>query len=81
MSLKCHKYCKVLNVHLWGKYVNIYATYEVLPLLLSENCCTQKTMMMMQDDDDTTACLHTELATWPNQSKSVLSRLSHPLKV
>ena len=23
---------KVLNVHLWGKYVNIYATHEFAPI-------------------------------------------------
>ena len=31
MPLKCHM-PKLLNVHQWGKYVNIHATYEVDPI-------------------------------------------------
>ena len=40
MLLKCHKYSicpnyKLLNVHLWGKYINRYAIYEVATIYVA----------------------------------------------
>ena len=35
MPLKRHIYthmCKLLDVHQWGKYTNIYATYELIAI-------------------------------------------------
>ena len=53
MPLKCHM-PKLLDVHLWKKHANIYATYEVAPINDVARITTQMmtmTMMMMQDND------------------------------
>ena len=50
---------KLLNVHLWVKYANIYVTYEVVPI----NYEARITVLMPPDDftnnaDDNTAQMH-----------------------
>ena len=57
---------KLLDVHQWGRYANIYATYK----LISTNLVTRSTVhkwhrmtTMHSDHNDTTAWLH--ILTWP----------------
>ena len=55
-----------------GKYAIVYATYELTGINHLTRSCIQMMMMVMQgNDDDATVYLHSELATWPNLSKTV----------
>ena len=43
---------KLLHVHQWGKYANIYATYELTGITyVNWKHCTQTTKMTMMKDD------------------------------
>ena len=69
---------KLLDVHQWGMYDNIQATYEVAPINYRVNYCTQMMTMTMQDDDDNandyaTAQLH--ILSWPLGQLSQKTRL------
>ena len=45
LLLKCH-IPKLLNVHQWGKFANMYKTYGThWHQSCDEECCTQKIMM------------------------------------
>ena len=72
MPLKCQKYDmpKLLDVHLWGKCANVYATYKIAPIKDKMRIIVHRqwqimTMTMMQDnDDETSAQLH--IPSWPH---------------
>ena len=70
MQLKCHM-PKLFNVHWWGKYASIYATYELTAIKheviskISKNQCLQDHHIFVKQ----------------KSFKHILSRLPHPPKV
>ena len=69
-SFKCQIYAKLLNVHLWGKYANIEATYKVATI--NDVAGVTVNWWWCWWWYDATACLHILIGHLASQVKIVL---------
>ena len=56
---------KLLDMQLWGRYANVYAMYEVVPINdVAKNHCTQMMITMTQYDDGKDATAQLNILSW-----------------